>query len=123
VAAAKPAEEQTLLVQCQLERINPPFTNAEIAPYHDSLVAFVYRVQQVLRGEFTGSHLVVLHAAHVAGKRQSMHLFRIGQSRILRLRPVEQTPWVTLKAKDDPRFLDLERFVSEEDHVKLAAHL
>lgn len=123
VAEAAAEGDRTLLVQCRLERLNVPFRHEEIAPYHDSLVAFIYRVQQVLKGEFTGSHLVVLHAAHIAGKRQSMDQFRLGQSRILRLRPVEQTPWVTLKAKDDPRFLDLERFVIEEDHVKLARHL
>jgi len=112
-----------LIVQCSLERINPPFRHEEIAPYNDSLVAFVYRVHQVLRGKFDGTHLVVLHAAHIAGKRQSMHSFSLGQKRILRLRPVDQTPWATLKAKDDPRFLELDRFIPEEDHAKLALHL
>lgn len=112
-----------LVVQCSLEKINAPFSHAEIAPYNDSLVAFVYRVHQVLRGKFDGTHLVVLHAAHIAGKRQSMHRFSIGQKRILRLRPVDETPWVTLKAKDDPRFLLLDRFIPEEDNAKLAMHL
>jgi hypothetical protein len=112
-----------LVVQCSLEKINPPFRHEEIAPYNDSLVAFVYRVHQVLKGKFDGTHLVVLHAAHIAGKRQSMHRFSLGQKRILRLRPVDQTPWATLKAKDDPRFLELERFIPEEDHSKLALHL
>lgn len=121
--AASGESDRTLLVQCSLERINAPFRHEEIAPYHDSLVAFVYRVQQVLKGDFHGTHLVVLHAAHIAGKRQSMHQFSLGQSRILRLRPVEQTPWATLKAKDDPRFLELERYINEEDHAKLARHL
>ena len=112
-----------LVVQCSLERINPPFRHEEIAPYNDSLVAFVYRVHQVLKGKFDGTHLVVLHAAHIAGKRQSMHRFSTGQKRILRLRPVDETPWATLKAKDDPRFLLLDRFIPEEDHAKLALHL
>jgi len=112
-----------LVVQCSLEKINPPFRHEEIAPYNDSLVAFVYRVHQVLRGKFNGTHLVVLHAAHIAGKRQSMHSFSLGQKRILRLRPVDQTPWATLKAKDDPRFLELDRFIPEEDNSKLALHL
>lgn len=114
---------QKLVVKCSLETINPPFRHEEIAPYNESLVAFVYRVHQVLRGKFDGTHLVVLHAAHIAGKRQSMHRFSVGQTRILRLRPVDQTPWATLKAKDDPRFLELDRFIREEDHSKLALHL
>lgn len=122
--APVPDEEgKTLVVQCSLEKINAPFRHEEIAPYNESLVAFVYRVQQVLKGKFDGSHLVVLHAAHIAGKRQSMHRFSLGQQRILRLRPVDQTPWATLKAKDDPRFLELDRFIAEEDNSKLALHL
>ena len=112
-----------LVVQCSLEKINPPFRHEEIAPYNDSLVAFVYRVHQVLKGKFDGTHLVVLHAAHIAGKRQSMHRFSLGQKRILRLRPVDQTPWATLKSKDDPRFLELDRFIPEEDHSRFALHL
>lgn len=116
-------EAPVLVVQCSLEKMNVPFRHEEIAPYQESLVAFVYRVQRVLRGDFRGTHLVVLHAAHIGGKRQSMHRFALGQNRILRLRPVDRTPWATLKAKDDPRFLELERFIREDDHRKLAAHL
>lgn len=116
-------QAEILVVQCSLEKINPPYRHEEIAPYNDSLVAFVYRVQQVLKGKFSGTHLVVLHAAHIAGKRQSMHSYSLGQNRILRLRPVEQTPWATLKSKDDPRFLELDRFIAEEDNCKLALHL
>ena len=122
-AAVPDDQASQLVVQCSLERINQPFRHEEIAPYNDSLVAFVYRVHQVLKGKFDGTHLVVLHAAHIAGKRQSMHRFSTGQKRILRLRPVDSTPWATLKAKDDPRFLMLDRFIPEEDHAKLALHL
>jgi hypothetical protein len=111
-----------LVAQCSLEKMSVPFRHEEIAPYHESLVAFVYRVQRVLKGEFRGTHLVVLHAAHIGGKRQSMHRFQLGQNRIMRLMPVDRTPWATLKAKDDPRFLELERFIREEDHRKLASN-
>lgn len=118
-----PEEAPVLVVQCSLEKMNVPYRHEEIAPYHESLVAFVYRVQRVLKGDFRGTHLVVLHAAHVGGKRQSMHRFHLGQSRIMRLLPVDRTPWATLKAKDDPRFLELERFIREDDHRKLALNL
>jgi hypothetical protein len=48
-----------------------------------------------------------------------MGSFTIGQVRTLKLIPLDETPWVTLKAKDDPRFVELDRFVTEEDHWKL----
>ena len=120
-AAAEPPP--VLVVQCALERMCAPYRHEQIAPYNESLVAFVYRVQRVLKGEFSGSRLVVLRAAHIDGKRQPMHEFSAGQQRILRLLPVDRTPWATLKAKDDPRFLELERFVCAEDHEKLTRHL
>jgi hypothetical protein len=41
----------------------------------------------------------------------------------MRLLPVDRTPWATLKAKDDPRFLELERFIREDDHRKLTLNL
>ena len=122
-APESPEEAPVLVVQCSLEKMSVPFRHEEIAPYRESLVAFVYRVQRVLKGDFRGTHLVVLHAAHIGGKRQSMHRFTLGQNRILRLLPVERTPWATLKAKDDPRFLELERFIREDDHRKLAVDL
>ncbi len=124
VEAADPADTRAeLVVECSLERMTAPFRAEEIAPYHESLVAFVYRVHRVLRGSFEGTRLVVLHAAHIGGKRQPMNQFARGQMRVLRLIPAEATPWVTLKAKDDLRFLDLERFVCEDEHLKLAAQL
>lgn len=114
---------QPLVVECVLEKAGVPYRHEEIAPYKESLVAFVYRVRRVLKGDFQGSRLVVLHAAHVAGRRQPMHAFTTGQQRILRLLRVDQTPWATLKSKDDPRYLELDRFICVEDNAKLVAHL
>lgn len=122
-AIAPPEPPAVLVVQCELERMCVPYRNEQIEPYNESLVAFVYRVQRVLKGAFSGSRLVVLRAAHIDGKRQPMHEFSTGQQRILRLLPLDRTPWATLKAKDDPLFVDLERFVCAEDHEKLGRHL
>ncbi|MEI6072626.1 MAG: hypothetical protein WCS31_12590 [Verrucomicrobiae bacterium] len=108
-----------LCVEGSLESMTAPFTNREIAPYNESLVAFVYRVRHVLKGTLKAAHIVVLHAAHIGGKRQATDGFFLNQSRTLRLIPLESTPWATLKAKDDPRFVDLERFIREEDHFRL----
>ncbi len=112
-----------LYIKGSLECIIEPFTKEEIAPYNESLVAFVYRVRRVMKGEFKGTHLVVLHAAHIDGKRQPLHGYYINQTRNLRLISIEDTPWATLKAKDDNRYVDLERFICEEDHLKLSKQL
>jgi hypothetical protein len=109
----------SLVVRASLKSITTPYENKEILPYHDSMVALVYRVHRVVKGTFKGTQLVVLHPAHISEKRQPMGRFTIGQVRTLRLIPLDATPWVTLKAKDDPRFVELDRYVTEEDHRKL----
>jgi hypothetical protein len=119
-APVVPEEPQpTLWAECQLESMAVPFTSKEIVPYNESLVAFVYRVRRVLKGSFKGSQVVVLRTAHIGGTRQPMHEYFLNQTRTLRLIPLDQTPWATLKAKDDVRFVDLDRFITEEDHQKL----
>ena len=117
VASEEPSA--ALCIEGSLESMAVPYTNRELAPYNESLVAFVYRVRRVLKGAAKGSHIVVLHAAHIGGKRQAMNGFFLNQTCRLRLIPLEKTPWATLKSKDDLRFVELERFICEEDHLKL----
>ena len=108
-----------ICVEACLESMPTPFTNREIAPYNESLVAFVYRVRHVFKGALKDSRIAVLHAAHIGGKRQPMNRYFLNQTSTLHLIPLEKTPWATLKSKDDLRFIELERFICEEDHVKL----
>jgi hypothetical protein len=115
--------EVTLVVRAMLKSVATPYENREILPYHESMVALVYRVIHVIRGKFQGHQLVVLHPAHIGEKRQPMNRFFTGEISTLRLIPLEKTPWVTLKAKDDPRYVDLDRFITEEDHQKLSSQL
>jgi len=115
--------EVALVVRASLRSVTTPYENKEILPYHESMVALVYRVLHVVKGTFHGKYLVVLHPAHISEKRQSMGEFFIGQNRTLRLIPLDATQWVTLKAKDDPRFVELDRFITEEDHHKLQSLL
>ena len=115
--------EVTLVVRAVLKGVATPYENREILPYHESMVALVYRVLHVIRGKFVGRQLVVLHPAHIGEKRQPMNRFFTGEISTLRLIPLERTPWVTLKAKDDPRYVDLDRFITEEDHQRLSSQL
>ena len=108
-----------ICVEACLESMPAPFTNREIAPYNESLVAFVYRVRRVLKGTLKDSHIAVLHAAHIGGKRQPMNGYFLNQTSTLHLIPIEKTPWATLKSKDDLRFIELARFICQEDHIRL----
>jgi hypothetical protein len=106
--------------KCTLTCMVHPYTNEEIAPYTESLVGMVYRVNRVFSGNLLpGSLIVVARLAHLGGNRMTMSRYHLHQNRNLLLIPFEKTQWGTLKCKDDPRFVELDRFVTEEDHIKL----
>lgn len=122
-APPPPPPPKPLRIKGRLVGMLPAYSNEEIAPYRDSLVAFVYEVKSVERGEFQGSHFVVLHAAHIGGKRQPMLGYFLNQTRTFDLVPIDSTPYATLKAKEDPRYFELERFLTESDYTKLGKQL
>lgn len=114
-----PPPPKPLRIKGRLVGMLPAYSNEEIAPYRDSLVAFVYEVKNVERGEFHGSHFVVLHAAHIGGHRQPMLGYFLNQTRTFNLIPIDSTPYATLKSKEDPRYFELDRFLTESDYTKL----
>lgn len=118
-----PPPPKPLRIKGRLVGMLAPYSNEEIAPYRDSLVAFVYEVKRVERGEFKDTHFVVLHAAHIAGKRQPMMGYFLNQTRTFNLIPVDATPYATLKSKEDPRYYELERFLTDSDFAKLGKQL
>jgi hypothetical protein len=103
-----------------LERKIQPYTLAEIAPYHESLVGFVYRVLDVHEGQCESKFLLVLRPAHIDGAAVPLDKFQPYKSAVLRLIPIEETRWATLKTKEPPGTEELDRYLCEEDHIALS---
>lgn len=120
--AAAPAKA-TLVVRARLERKIAPFTLEEIAPYHESLVGFVYRVLDVHEGECSSKFVLVLRPAHIDSQPMPLDRFQPYQASVLRLIPAEETRWATLKTKEPPGTEELDRFLCEEDHISLSNSL
>ena len=120
--AAAPAKA-TLVVRARLERKIAPYTLEEIAPYHESLVGFVYRVLDVHEGECSSKFVLVLRPAHIDSQPMPLDRFQPYQASVLRLIPAEETRWATLKTKEPPGTEELDRFLCEEDHISLSNSL
>jgi hypothetical protein len=115
--------EPSLVVWARLEKKVEPYTLEEIAPYHESLVAYVYRVLRVYQGRCSSKLIVVLRPAHIDGAAVDLKKFQPYQASKLHLIPVEETRWATLKAKELPGSEELDRFLCEEDHATLSGSL
>ncbi len=122
-AATSAPAKASLVVRARLERKIEPFTLEEIAPYHESLVGFVYRVLDVHEGESKAKFLLVLRPAHIDGQPLPLDRFKPYQASILRLIPAEETRWATLKTKEPPGTEELDRFLCEEDNIALSNSL
>ena len=108
-----------LVLRARLERKIQPYTLEEIAPYHESLVGFVYRVLDVHEGQCESKFLLVLRPAHIDGAAVPLDKFQPYKSAVLRLIPIEETRWATLKTKEPPGTEELDRYLCEEDHIAL----
>lgn len=115
--------EPSLIVWARLEKKVDPYTLEEIAPYHESLVAYVYRVLRIYQGQCSAKRIVVLRPAHIDGAPLPLSKYQPYQASKLHLIPVEETRWATLKAKENPGSEELDRFICEEDHNLLTGSL
>jgi hypothetical protein len=115
--------EPSLIVWARLEKKVAPYTLEEIAPYHESLVAYVYRVLRIYQGHCSAKQILVLRPAHIDGAALPLSKFQPYQASKLHLIPVEETRWATLKAKENPGSEELDRFICEEDHNLLTGSL
>ena len=108
-----------ITVKAQLTFRSKPLEVPRLLPYRESLVAFVYRVQQVVSGTYTGKDILVLHPAHIGLKSQPLAKYVIGKSFLLQLEPVDATAWNTTKTSDETGRIDLVPYIQQEDEGRL----
>jgi len=78
---------------------------------------------RIYQGECSAKRIVILRPAHIDGEALPLSKFQPYQASKLRLIPVEETRWATLKAKENPGSEELDRFICEEDHILLTGSL
>jgi hypothetical protein len=95
-----------------------PLRIEQLLPYQESLVAYVYDVREVLRGDYKEKQILVMHPAHIGLTVQPLEKYEIGKSYELHLRELETTLWATVKSQDDSNRLDLAPYIQVEDEAK-----
>lgn len=120
---ANPAvDDKALVVKARLTFKSPPLRPEQFAPYHESLVAYVYDVVKVVKGEYQEKEILVMHPAHIHRQPQSLSKYKIGDTYELRLRDVDETPWGAIKSSDKTERKDLIPFIQVADDRKLPSH-
>jgi hypothetical protein len=87
----------------------------EMLPYQESLVAYVYNVDSVVRGEYADRQVLVMHPAFIGLKPQRLDKFKLGKRYKLRLHALDGTLWSTAKTRDETGQINLTPFIPVED--------
>ena len=111
---AEAPQEESLLVRARLVFKSQPMPLQELLPYRESLVAYVYEIDKVVKGRYDERQILVMHPAHIGAKEQRLK-YRIGKRYKMRLDPMEGTLWETAKARDESGQINLQPYIQVED--------
>jgi hypothetical protein len=118
---SRTAMDNFLSVSGTLVFKSQPLRIDQLIPYRESLVAYVYDVREVLKGEYKEKQILVMHPAHIDLKTQLLDKYEIGKTYELHLHELENTVWTTIKSQDDSGRIDLNPYIQVEDEIKFPA--
>jgi hypothetical protein len=113
--------DNVLSVNGTLEFKSQPLRIDQLVPYQESLVAYIYDIREVLKGEYKEKQILVMHPAHIGLKIQPLEKYEIGKIYELHLHELENTAWNTIKSQDDSGRKDLIPYIQVEDEFRFPA--
>jgi len=117
-AAGRPAARADLSVRVRLIAKSRPLPLEKITPYQESMVSFLYRVEQVLSGAYSEKELLVMHPAHIAQKPEPLEKYAVGEVYRMDLVEFEGSPWEAIKRSEQTGRLELLPFIRKEDEAR-----
>ncbi len=117
-ALTAPKERPSVVVRAKLIAKSEPLSTEKLHPYQESMVSFVYQVEEVVSGEYKDSELVVMHPAHIRLKPEPLETYNVGDSFRLELLDFEGSPWEAIKRNEETGRIELRPFIRKEDEAR-----
>ncbi len=114
----RPAARASLSARVRLLSKSLPLPLEKITPYQESMVSFLYRVEQVLGGAYSEKELLVMHPAHIGQKQESLDKYVVGEVYRMDLIEFEGSPWEAIKRSEQTGRLELLPFIQKEDEAR-----
>ncbi|RFC44854.1 MAG: hypothetical protein DVB28_000830 [Verrucomicrobia bacterium] len=116
--APPPKQRARLVVSAKLIAKSEPLPLEKLQPYQESMVSFVYHVDEVLAGEYLDAEIVVMHPAHIRLKAEPLGSYKLGSSYKLELLDFDGSPWEAIKRSEDTGRIELRPFIRKEDEAR-----
>ena len=117
-AATLPAARAALSVRVRLLAKSRPLPLEKITPYQESMVTFLYSVEQVLGGVYSEKELLVMHPAHIGQKQEPLDKYTVGEVYRMDLIEFEGSPWEAIKRSEQTGRMELLPFIRKEDEAR-----
>ena len=117
-ASALPGARAALSVRARLLAKSRPLPLEKINPYQESMVSFLYRVEQVLGGVYSEKELLVMHPAHIGQKQEPLEKYAVGEVYRMDLLEFEGSPWEAIKRSEQTGRMELLPFIRKEDEAR-----
>jgi hypothetical protein len=115
---ASASKRPRVVVKAKLVSKSDPLTTEKILPYQESMVSFLYHVDEVLAGDYSESEIVVMHPAHIRLKPEPLANYKIGASFKFELMDFEGSPWESIKRSEETGRIELRPFIRKEDEAR-----
>lgn len=115
---AHAGDRRQISVRAKLLSKSPPLTKDQILPYQESLVGYLYAVEDVLSGEYPDKEILVMHPAHIRLRAEPLEKYAAGESYTLHLVDFEGSIWESIKRSDSTGKLELLPFIQKEDEAR-----
>jgi hypothetical protein len=119
--APRPKKKKLIKVRALLEKITPPFSKEETAPYYKCLVEEIYKVVSSSEKSLNNQRIAVLRIYLSNEKRLRLGGAHSPRSKNLKLVPLEDSLLATWKCRRDARYVELSQFVSADDDYKVSS--
>lgn len=114
-SAQNAPDRATLTVLARLVAKSRPLPLEKIAPYHESMVCFLYRIERIVSGSYEEKELLVMHPAHIGQKLQPLEKYSLNSVYRLELIDFEGSPWEAIKRSEETGRIELLPFILKSD--------
>lgn len=118
VASSARSARASLSVRGRLMVKSRPLALEKITPYQESMVGFLYRVEQVVRGTYAEKDVLVMHPAHISQKPEPLEKYVVGETYSMDLVEFEGSPWESIKRSEQTGRFELLPFIRKEDEAR-----
>jgi hypothetical protein len=111
-------DRKTLTVRARLVTKSEPLAVEKLLPYQESMVAYLYQVEEVLTGEYAEKEIVVMHPAHIRLKAEPLAGYKAGKVFTFNLLDFDGSPWESIKRSEETGRMALRPYIRKEDEAR-----